>query len=135
MRIIAVLSERHFAQEEVAQLVGAVMFGQGERIDYVADRLRHFLSAIEEKTMNDDLPRHGDFRRHEKGRPIDRVEPRDILADHMRIGGPEFCARRIFVGIAGCGDVVRQGIDPDIHDMLRIARHQHTPGESRARDG
>ena len=65
MRVIAILAERHFAQKEVAELIGTIMLGERERVDHVADRLRHFLSAIEEKTVYHDLLRHGDAGRHE----------------------------------------------------------------------
>ena len=45
--VIAVLPEGHLAQEEIAKLVDAIGVRQGERVDHVADRLRHLLSAIE----------------------------------------------------------------------------------------
>jgi len=38
----------------------------------------------------DDLFRKLKPERHEEDRPIDRVEPCDILADHMDVGRPVF---------------------------------------------
>ena len=40
--------------------------------------------------MADDLFRKLKPERHEEDRPIDRVEPCDILADHMDVGRPVF---------------------------------------------
>ena len=57
VRVIAVLAERHFAQEEVAQRVDAVVGDQRRRADDVADRLRHLLAAVEQEAVDDDLAR------------------------------------------------------------------------------
>ena len=54
VRVIAVLAERHLAHEEIAQLVDAVGVGQRERIDHVADRLRHLLAAVEQEAVAED---------------------------------------------------------------------------------
>ena len=42
VRIIAVLTERRLAQEEIAELIDAVMFGKREGVDHVADGLDIF---------------------------------------------------------------------------------------------
>ncbi len=83
--------------------------------------------------MDDDLARQGQLRRHQERRPVDRVEARDVLADHMRVGGPEFRPRAV-VGKAGRGDVIGQRVDPDVHDVLGIAGNRHAPVEGRAAD-
>ena len=49
--VIAVLAERHFAQQEIAELIDAVIADEDEGIDHVADRLRHLLPAIVEKAV------------------------------------------------------------------------------------
>ena len=49
--VVAVLAERHLAQEEVAHLVDAVLIRKVERIDDVADRLRHLLAAVEQEAV------------------------------------------------------------------------------------
>ena len=57
----------------------------------------------------------------------------DVLADHMRVGRPEFRPRAV-VGEAGRGDVVGQRVDPDIHHMLRVVRNRNAPAEGGAAD-
>ena len=61
------------------------------------------------------------------------MEARDVLADDMNVGGPEFGARAV-VRETGGGDVVGQRVDPDIHHMLRIARNWYAPAEIGAAD-
>ncbi len=133
--VVAVLAERHLAQEEIAELIDAVGVGHRERIDHVADRLRHFLAAVEQEAVREDAARHLDAGRHQERRPIDRVEAHDILADHMQVGRPVALElRAVAVGKSGRGDVVGQRIDPDIHDVLGIAGHADAPVERGARD-
>jgi hypothetical protein len=52
--VIAVLAERHLAQEEVAHLVDAIGLAQVEGVDDVADRLRHLLAAVEDEAVGED---------------------------------------------------------------------------------
>ena len=76
-------AERHLAQEEVADLVDAVMLDQRERVDDVADRLRHLLAAVEQEPCAKTRFGSGRSGGHQEGRPVDRVEADDVLADHM----------------------------------------------------
>ena len=69
--VAAVLAERHLAQEEVAHLVEAVMLDQRERIDDIADRLRHFLAAVEQEAVREDPLRQRRCR-PTSGRPASR---------------------------------------------------------------
>ena len=86
--VVAVLSERHLAQEEVAQRIDAVGIGERERVDDVADRLRHLFAAVEQEAVAEDRARHRDAGRHQEGRPVDRVEAHDVLADDVQVGRP-----------------------------------------------
>ena len=79
--------------------------------------------------------RHLDPGRHQKRRPIDRVEAHDVLADDVQRRRPialELFARG--VGIADAGDVIGERVDPHIHDVLVVARHLDAPVEGGARD-
>ncbi len=49
--VIAVLPKRNFTQEKIAHLVDPIGVHQRERVDHVADRLRHLLAAIEQKSV------------------------------------------------------------------------------------
>src|SRR5262245_66272105 len=111
MAVVAILAERHFPQKEIAKLIDAIGVSHRETVDHVADRLRHFLAAIEQKAMRKNSLRHLDACRHQEGRPIDSVKAHDVLADDMKSGGPvtlESFAPG--VGKADYGDVASYGI-------------------------
>ena len=133
MAVVAVLPERHLAQEEIAQRIDAVGLGERKRIDDVADRLRHLLAAVEQKAVGEDAARHGNACRHQEGRPVHGVEAHDVLADHVQVGRPiaaEFLA--VGIGKIDGGDVVGERVNPHIHHVPGIARHLDAPVEGRA---
>ncbi len=134
MAVAAVLTERYFTHQEVAQLIEPVSLNETERIDHVAERLRHLLAAVEQEAMSKNPLRQRDTSGHQECGPVDRMEARDVLTDDVCIGRPiaPFLVRS--VGIAECRDVVCQGVDPDIHDMLFVTRHWNAPIEGRARN-
>ena len=130
----AVLPERHLAQEEVAHRVAPVGLDQAERVDDVADRLRHLLPAVEEEAVREDALRRLEPGRPQERRPVDRVEAHDVLADDVQVRRPVAPERRLLVGKADGGDVVGERVDPDVHDVLFVAGHLDAPVEGRARD-
>ena len=105
-----------------------------ERIDHVADRLRHLLAPVEQEAVAEDALGQRQLRRHQEGRPIDRVEADDILADDVHIRRPVMPARIVLVREAAAGHVIVERIDPHIHDVLRCARHRQAPVEGRTAD-
>ena len=86
---VAVLAERDFAQEVEAHRVDAELLDQRERIDDVAERLRHLLAFDGQEAVREDALLHGDAGAHQEGRPVDRVEADDVLADDVQVGRPE----------------------------------------------
>ena len=73
--------------------------------------------------------------RHQEGRPIDRVEAHHVLADQMADRPASSVANSLaVVGIADAGEVIGQRVEPDVHDVVRAARHLHAPVEAGARD-
>ena len=58
----------------------------------------------------------------------------DILADHLAIGGPESGKFRQsasrFRQIAGEGNVIDQGVKPDVGDEIRVKRQFNAPGKA-----
>ena len=132
--VVAVLPERHLAQEEIAHLIDTVLIGQVEGIDDAADRLRHLLAPAEQEAVRVDPLRHGDARRHQECRPVHRVEADDVLADDVHVRRPVAPVRIALVGKADAGDVVGQRIDPDIHHVFWVVRYLDAPIERRARD-
>src|SRR4029078_12104403 len=61
-RIMAILPEHHFAHEKVAYRFAAVGFDEIERVDDVADRLRHLLTLVQAKTLAEHTPPCGERR-------------------------------------------------------------------------
>ena len=107
LAVAAVLAERHLAQQEVAHLVDAERVDQGDRVDDVADRLAHLLAALTlmkpcAKTLRGKL----DSGRHQERGPVHGVEPDDVLADHVQIGGP-VPAERLAMSVSGKPTPVR----------------------------
>ena len=86
--VAAVLAERDLAQEEVAHLIDAVLLGEIERIDDVADRFRHLLAAVEQEAVAEHPLLHGMPGRHQECRPVHRVKADDVLADDVHVGRP-----------------------------------------------
>ena len=64
------------------------------------------------------------------GRPVDRVEARDPLADHVdalvRVEPPAL-EGRVVARVPELRDVVRQRVEPDVDGLRRIARHRDAP--------
>ncbi len=136
---VAVLAEGNFAQQEIAQGIGAEDFVHGFGADDVAARLGH-LSLIEEQpAVGLYGARHRNSRGHEKGGPIDAMEAADFFADEVHVGGPEFGESCLVGGIIGSiaegGDVVGQGVEPDVDHLLFVAWDRDAPGETGAADG
>ena len=71
--------------------------------------------------------------RHEHGRPDDAVEPDDLLAYEMNVGRPVFVIQFRIVRVAESGDIVRQGVEPDVDHVLFVDRHRYAPVETRPR--
>src|SRR3989449_2748167 len=80
-----------------------------------------------------DEPRQLEVGRQQHRRPDDAVEPRDTLADHVQVGGPEPLVPA--VREAGGREVVDQGVEPDVHRLLRVAGEGNAPGLPLPRDG
>src|SRR5215470_17962221 len=85
--------------------------------------------------MGEDAARRLQTGRHEESRPIDCMEPQDVLADNVKIGGPESGKfQTLGIRIAGCSDVIGQRVEPYIDHMVRVARNRDPPAETRSRD-
>ena len=138
-REVSVIAERHFPHQEIACLVEAELVRKPVRIDDIAKRFRDFLAFIRPPSMREHATRKRKTGGHQESRPVNGMEPEDVLADHMQVGRPE---PAVALGIAEravgrpscCGDIVRQRIEPDIHHMRVVVRHRNAPGEARAAD-
>lgn len=93
------------------------------QIDKVAERFAHLLTFGDPEAVRVDLMGEWAIQGHEDSGPDHRVKPEDILGDDVMIGWPVLAA---IVGIDG-GEVVKQGIDPDINRLLWVAGHRDAP--------
>ena len=84
--------------------------------------------------MRIDPLRHRYPGRDQHGRPVQAVEPRDVLADHVEVGGPPALEHRVVGPISDTGGVVDQRVAPDVNDMLVVAGERNAPFDGRARD-
>src|SRR4029079_11957958 len=100
------------------------------RIEEVAAALAHPLALRrEEPAVDPDMTRGLETPAPEHRRPEDRVEPGNVLADHVEVGRPP-AIKRVRVGReAGPGDVVDERVVPDVDDArLGIPRAVLAPG-------
>ena len=109
--------------------------GRLDRIDDRAERLAHALAVERHEAVAENLPRQRQLRRHQHRRPDHRVEPRDVLADHVEIRGPP--PARTAPRPSPRPDrrgVVDQRIEPDVDDAGRIPRERDAPRLTGAAD-
>ena len=72
---------------------------------------------------------------HQHGGPDHRVEADDLLAHKVDVGRPEFLIIGIvFRAVAHGGDVVGEGVEPDVYHVLGVKIHRDTPSEAGAGD-
>ena len=110
------------------------MLQQLGRVDAGEVGLRHLLAADGQVPVRPDLGGRLDAGRHQHRRPVDGVEPQDVLADRVDVRGPQLVEPVGIVDVAGRGDVVRQRVEPDVGDVGCVPRQRHAPVERRAAD-
>jgi len=131
---VAVQAEGDLAHEEVADRVHTVLVDQQVRLHHVLQALAHLLPLDGPPAVGEDLLGQRQACCHEERGPVDGVETEDVLADEVGISWPELREIARFFGIAQGGDVVCQGVEPDVDDVALVARHRDPPGEGRARN-
>jgi hypothetical protein len=115
---IAILTETDFPQHVEAHRIDAELLDQRKGIDDIAKRFRHLLAIDGQEAVRKDALLHFDAGAHQEGRPIDRVEADDVLADHVQVGRPVFLELlALSVGITDASDVVGESVNPHIHDV------------------
>ena len=133
-REVAVLAEVDLAQQEVADGIGAELVNQAVRVDDIALGLRHLVAVDDEPAVAIDLLRQRQVERHEDARPDDRVEAHDLLADEVQVSRPVLVELLRIVEETDWRQVVRQCVEPDVNDVLRVDGDRDAPVERGARD-
>ena len=85
----AVLAEDHFAQQEVAQRVGAEHFVDGRGAHDVAARFAHFVVFKQQPAVRENAFGQRQAGGHQKRGPVHGVEADDFFADQMQVRGPQ----------------------------------------------
>ena len=122
-------------EQEVPHRVHAEGVHQVVGVDDVALALAHLAAVHQEPGVAEHLLGQGQVQGHEEDGPVDGVEPDDVLADEVQVGGPELL--KLLGGllpavVADAGDVVGQGVQPDVHHVLGVELHRDAPLEAGA---
>ena len=132
----AVLGVGHRREEVVADGVDPEEVYEVVGVDDVAFGLAHLVGGEEEPGVAEDLFRQRQVEAHQEDRPVDGVEPEDVLADDVQVGRPELfklLGRAVGV-VADGGDIVVEGVQPDVDDMLRVEVNRDAPFKGSAAD-
>ena len=102
-----------------------------KRIHDVALGLGHLAPVQRPMRVREHLLRQRNVQRHEKSGPVDAMEADNVFADDVAVCRP---SRRILLagdleGIVGLGDVVDQGVEPDVDGLRLVVRHRDAPGQ------
>ena len=123
---VGVQPERHLAQQEVAEGVQAVLVRQVERREDPAAALGHLGLVHQPVAVDVEVLVERDARRLEHGRPVDAVGLQDVLADQVLRHRPE-SPEELPVRVAERADVVDQGVEPDVGDVLVVEGQRDAP--------
>ena len=121
-------AEIHLPEQEVPEGVVAVLVGERERLDDIAHGLRHLPAPERPVAVHVEAMVERDPGGLQHGRPVDAVRLEDILADQVLrvIGRPQVSIERA-VRIADGGDVVDEGVEPDIGHVLVVEGQRDAP--------
>ncbi|MDI2020517.1 hypothetical protein PJL18_01026 [Paenarthrobacter nicotinovorans] len=134
--VVAVSAERNLTEEEVPALVQAVLRHEVLGSNNIAEGLGHLHTVVGEEAVDHDALGQFQSGAHQERRPVDSVEARNVLADHVYIGRPELPeGLGLHVGVTHAGQVVGQGVDPHVHDVLFVTRDRNAPVKGCAADG
>src|SRR5262249_775627 len=100
-------------------------------------RFTHLVFLKEQPAVRVKRMRYRQSRCHEERRPIDRMEPEYLLADDLKVGGPQ-AIKFGLVGltVADAAQVPRQRVKPHVKYVLlpSVGRQRDAPFERRAAD-
>ena len=132
---VVVAADRAIGQEVVAVGVEPEVGHEVGRGDLVERRLAHLLATDQQPAVDVPVARRFEPGRQQHRRPVDAVEPDDVLADEM-YGRPPPGELGLLtrLPVAGGGDVVRQRVEPHVGDVALVPRDRHAPLQRRAAD-
>src|SRR6266576_6661012 len=129
---IAVALEPDFAQQEVAERVGAVPLDRPVEAHRCAGGLAHLRAGPLHVAVRPHGTRDRQLGGEQHRGPDHAMEARDAFADHVQVGGPQLLGAS--VGEPGRREIVDQRVEPDVHRLLRVAGEGNAPRLTLARD-
>ena len=131
----AVVAEGDLTQQEVADGVHAVAVAQDHGVHDVAHGLGHLAAVHQQPAVAEHPLGQRQIQSHQHGGPQDGVEAQDLLAHHVQVGGPELVVIVVgLVAVAQGGDIVAQGVHPDVHGVLGVEGDGDAPLDGGAGD-
>lgn len=134
---VAVLAGADVAAEVVAEGFGSELVGEFVGVDDVAEGFRHFIAADVPESVDEDGGHVARFEAHgvKHAGPVDGVGgDEDVFADDLEVGGPQAVELGEFGAfgfpVSGEGDVVDEGIEPDVGDEVGVEGKGDAPGEA-----
>ena len=132
---IAIAPGANVAAEVVAQGIDTKFVGKFVGIDNVTERLGHFIAFDVPESVDQEGGHVGCFEAHRVKHtgPVDGVgRDEDVFADDLKVGGPEFVkfgeVGALGLPISGEGDVVDEGVEPDVGHEVGIEGEGNAPG-------
>ncbi|MBA7694301.1 hypothetical protein ES703_102908 [subsurface metagenome] len=124
-----VLAQHHIPHQVVAHRVHPHQVDQVQRPHHVPQGLGHLLLAHQPPAVGEDSPGQGDVSCHQHGGPVDGVGGEDVLTNQVHISGPPVFEAFLVFGIAHGGNVVGEGVEPDVVDIVGVEGQLHAPGQ------
>ena len=121
-------TEMHLAQQEIAEGVQTVLLAHLQRFHNVAQGFGHLGIAHQPVTVHVQVLVHGQARGLEHGGPEHGMGLEDVLG-HQMFAGPEGLVL-FTVGPAQSADVVQQGVEPHIADVILVEGQFDAPGQA-----
>ena len=126
--------EHHIPQEEIAEGIKTVFILQLQGLDDIAQAFGHLALIDIPVAVDVQMPVRLDPGGLQHGGPVNAVGFQNIFGDEVlghRPEGMEVCSIRIAWG----GDIVDEGVKPDVGDVVVIKRQRDPPGQTRLGTG
>jgi len=104
----------------------------GTRANDVAERLAHLALSINSQPWAQTCFGNGRPAAIKKRGPINGVEPDDLFADEMKIGGPE--SGFLILRAADGAEIRRERVEPDVKNVRLLTGNGNAPANRGARD-
>ena len=114
---VAVVLRWDMACEEITERIRAIAINDFDRINHITDRLADLGTADIDETVDEQLARQCQAEAKEHRWPNTSMKTQYILADYLYVRRP-IVLPAFLVRITKHRDIVRQRIEPHIHDLV-----------------